>query len=243
MTDSQAVRKLGLGMPEMLPDLAIIDPLLPTGMPPQLTADTGMDVLTQAIEGYTSALYNDFSDGLSLKAIELVFHYLPRAVADGNDLIAREKMHNAATLAGLSFGNSMAALAHSLGHSFGAIFQIPHGRAVGLFLPYTIEFIARGPTPHRFQELSRFLALPAANPVEGAASLAEAVRQLAEAINQPLKISETLTLSFAAFEAKLPQLVDNAEADTVIAMASRIPTGEEIATLFRYAYHGKSIDF
>jgi alcohol dehydrogenase class IV len=243
LTDTREDRKLGLGVPEVLPDLAIIDPLLPQQMPPQLTADTGMDVLTQAIEGYTAALHNDFSDGVCLKALELVFNYLPRAVKDGHDLTAREKMHNAATLAGLGFGNSMAALAHSLGHSFGAIFHVPHGRAVGLFLPYTIEFIARGPAPTRFHELSRFLGLPAATPAEGAASLVKAVHQLAQSIGQPLTIPATLDLSPEAFEAELPRLVANAEADTVIAMASRIPTGEQVAGLFRAAYHGHTIDF
>ena len=243
LSDPAENRKLGVGTPQVLPDLAIIDPIFPQKMPTSLTVDTGFDVLTQAIEGYTASLHNDFSDGVCLKAIQLVFDYLPRAVANGNDMIAREKMHNAATLAGLGFGNSMAALAHSLGHSLGAIFHIPHGRAVGLFLPYTIQFIQRGPEPTRFQEISRFLHLPAETPVAGAASLVEAIQRLAAQVGQPLTIPEAGNVSQAQFEATLTQLVANAEADSVIAMSSRIPTGTEVKELFRYAYAGKAIDF
>ena len=243
LTDTAENRKLGLGHPDILPDLAIIDPLLPQKMPPRLTIDTGFDVLTQAVEGYTSALHNDFSDGVCLKAIQLVFDYLPRAVQEGDDLEAREKMHNAATLAGLGFGNSMAALAHSLGHSLGGIFRLPHGRAVGLFLPYTIQYIERGPTPTRFHEISRTLGLPASTPAEGAASLVQAIRRLAVTVGQPQTIKETLDIAPHDFEEALDHLVANAEADTVITMSSRIPTGQEIAQLFLYAYEGKAIDF
>jgi len=243
LTDAESGRKLGLGTPEILPDLAIIDPMLPQKMPPRLTADTGFDVLTQAIEGYTAALRNDFSDGLCLKAIQLVFDYLPCAVRDGQDMTAREKMHNAAALAGLGFGNSMAALAHALGHSLGAIFQIPHGRAVGLFLPYTIQYITTGPSPTRFHEISRFLGLPADTPAIGSTSLVEAIRTLATTVAQPLTIAEAIDISLPDFEKALDRLVANAEADTVIAMGARIPTEAEVARLFRYAYAGKAIDF
>ena len=243
LTDRVENRKLGLGHPDILPDLAIIDPILPQKMPARLTADTGFDVLTQAIEGYTAALHNDFSDGVCLKALQLVFDNLPTAVKNGDDLQAREKMHNAATLAGLGFGNSMAALAHSLGHSFGAIFHVPHGRAVGLFLPYTIQFIERGPAPTRFQEISRFLGLPACTSEEGAASLVKAIHSLAKTVGQPLTIPDSVAVDAQAFNNKLPQLVANAEADSVIAMSSRIPTSREIALLFQYAFAGKEIDF
>jgi alcohol dehydrogenase class IV len=243
LTDPIYKRKLGLGIPKVMADIAIIDPILPQKMPPRLTADTGFDVLTQGIEGYTASLHNDFSDGICLKAIQLVFEYLPRAVKDGNDMEAREKMHNAATLAGLGFGNSMAALAHSLGHSFGAIFHVPHGRAVGLFLPYTIQFIERGPHPTRFHEISRFLSLSVNTPTNGADSLIKTIRELATTVGQPLTIPEAIDVSAKEFEDALPRLVANAEADVLIAMGSRIPTTEEITKLFQYAYSGKDIDF
>ncbi len=245
LTDTAEKRKLGTGSPEMTADIAIVDPALPAKMPPPLTADTGLDALTHAIEGYTCALRNDFSDAVCLKATQLIFDYLPRAVKNGSDMEAREKMHNAATLAGLGFGNAMAALAHSLGHSLGAVFHVPHGRAVALFLPYTIEFIQRGDAETRFHEISRFLGLPAATPAEGAASLVDAIRDLSRKVGQPLTLKDTLgdSVSRAEFEAALDVLIANAEADSVIAMSDRIPTGDEVRQLFEYTYDGKEIDF
>ena len=244
LTDSGDRRKLVLGSRENMADLAIVDPVFVTALPPQVAADTGMDALTHAIEGYTSSWANDFCDGLCLKAIQLVFDYLPRMVADEEDggkprFEAREKMHNAASIAGLGFGNSMGALAHAMGHPLSPLFGIPHGRAVGLFLPYTIEFTARQ-APGRYAEIARFLGLDAASNAEGAASLAEAVRDLARRINQPTSVKE-LGIPREDFEAALQKMIEDGENDTVT--SARIPDREELAHLFRYAYEGKSIDF
>ncbi len=167
LTDPADQRKVAVGSPENLPDIAIVDPALAGTMPPQLTADTGLDALSHAIEGYTSSWHNDFSDGLCLKAIQLVFDNLPRAVANEQDAEAREKMHNAAAIAGLGFINSMCSLAHALGHSLGAVYNLPHGRTVGLFLPYTIQFNALGDEPTRYHEIAAFLGLPAATVRQG----------------------------------------------------------------------------
>ena len=240
LTDTEMRRKLGLGSRENMADIAIVDPALATTMPPQLTADTGMDALTHAIEGYTCTWHNDFSDGLCLKAIQLVFDYLPRAYEKG-DLEAREKMHNAACIAGLGFGNALAALAHSLGHSLGAVFHVPHGRAVGLFLPYTIEFSVRGGKT-RYAEIARFLGLPAGSEEEGAASLVTAIRGLLKKLDQPSIIGE-LGISPDEFEAELTKLVENAENDSCTVTSTRIPSTEEFERLFRYAYEGRNIDF
>jgi alcohol dehydrogenase class IV len=160
-------------------------------------------------------------------------------VADEEDTEAREKMHNAATIAGLGFGNSMGALAHAMGHPLSPLFGIPHGRAVGLFLPYTIEFTAQE-VPRRYAEIARFLGLGAASNAEGAASLAEAVRDLARRINQPTSVKE-LGIPREDFEAALQKMVADGENDTVT--SARIPNRDELARLFRYAYEGKSIDF
>ncbi len=241
LTDAAEGRKMALGSREALATLAIVDPALTADLPPRLTADTGMDVLTHAIEGYTSNLHNDFCDGLCLKAAQLVFAYLPRAVADGRDAEAREKMANAATIAGLGFGNAMAALAHALGHSFGAVFHQPHGRAVGLYLPYTIEFVANGGVS-RYADLAHFLRLPHADEASAAAALAAAVRGLARQIGQPLSVAE-LGIGEADHEAALERLCDFAEMDTQVVMAPRVPDRDELARLYRYAYHGQSVDF
>ena len=240
LTDTIENRKLGLGCREVHADIAIVDPKFAMSMPPELTADTGMDTLTHAIEGYTSGWKNDFSDGMCLKAMQLIFQYLPRAYRDGKDKEAREKMHNAASIAGLGFGNSMASIAHSAGHSLGALFHIPHGRAVGLFLPYTIEFAANI-SASNYSEIAHFLKLD----TEGRSavvSLVEAIRSLARDVNQPLTIKDT-GISYDSFERSLSKLVSYADNDTQTVTSARIPTTDEFERLFRYAYNGKTVDF
>jgi alcohol dehydrogenase class IV len=243
LTDTDEHRKLSVGHSENIPDLAIVDPVFVVNLPRQITTDTGMDVLTHAMEGYTSQWHNDFADGLCLKAVQLVFDYLPRAYeGGGGDPEAREKMHNAATIAGLGFGNSMAAMAHALGHSLGALFAIPHGRAVGLFLPYSIEFTVRGPVPTRYAEIARFLGLPACSEAEGAASLVQAIRELASRIDQPTSLQDA-GISPHEFEEELPALVDNAFNDSAMVVSLRFPEEEEVEAIFRRTFAGTSIDF
>jgi alcohol dehydrogenase class IV len=150
-------------------------------------------------------------------------------------------MHNAATIAGLGFGNALAALAHSMGHSLGGVFHVPHGRAVGLFLPYTIEFAVRGGGT-RYAEIARFLGLAAESEEEGAASLASAIRGLLKRLGQPTTIGE-LGISPDEFERELPKLVENAENDSCAVTSPRIPSTEEFKRLYRYAYEGRVVDF
>jgi len=244
LTDHKEQRKLGVGSRENLPDMAIVDPALTAELPPRLTADTGMDALVHAIEGYSNSWANDFCDGPCLKAAALVFKYLPRAYADGSDMEAREKMHNAATHAGKGFGNSMVALAHSLGHSLGGVFHTPHGRAVGLLLPYTIEFVSRGPTflPTRYAEIARHLCLPCGSEAESAGSLVDAVRQLLRQLDQPITLQE-LSIERDQFDQALETLATNAELDVYTVTSLRVPSHEELARLFRCAWDGRSIDF
>lgn len=239
VTDPEERRKMVLGSRENVPHLAIVDPSLTVGLPPSITADTGLDVLTHAIEGYTSLWRNDFSDGLCLQAIRLVFTYLPRAWANGQDTEAREKMHNAATIAGLGFGNSNAALAHAMGHPMSPAFGVPHGRAVGLFLPYTIEYTA-GFMAERYAEIAHFVGLPAATAEEGTTSLVQAVRDLAQSLGQAVTVAG-LGISPEAFEAALPKMVEDGLIDTTPCVRS--PDDEEMERLYRYAYEGKTVDF
>jgi alcohol dehydrogenase class IV len=242
LTDQEERRKVGLATAELVPDLAIVDPCLVSELPPQITADTGMDALTHAVEGCTSTWHNDFSDGPCLKAIQLVFDYLPRAYKNGaSDSEAREKMHNAASIAGLGFGNSMAALAHAMGHALEGVFHIPHGRSVGLFLPYAIEFAANGGNG-RYAGIARFLGLPAGDDTEAAASLVTAIRTLLRTIDQPTSVRQ-LGIALDSYNEAMPQLIANAETDTQIVTSPRIPDGDEMKRLFQYAYEGKSIDF
>ena len=244
LTDHAEHRKLALGNREVLPDLTILDPDMVKDMPPRLTADTGMDVLTHAVEGFTCSWHNDISDGLCLKAVQLVFEYLPRAYQQGaQDMDARLHMQNAATIAGLGFGNSNAALAHAMGHSLGADFHVPHGRAVGLFLPYTIEYCLRGdPGSTRYAELARFLGLPARDESQAGMTLAAAIRRLSAEIGQPGSLREC-GLTEDDFERELDVLVSNAMNDTTMLVSTRIPEEDELRRLFRCAYHGEAVDF
>jgi alcohol dehydrogenase class IV len=241
LTDTEAGRKLGLGSRETQARLAIVDPALSTSLPPRITADTGIDALSHAIEAYSSLWHNDFSDGLCLKAAQMVLEYLPRAIADGSDTEAREKMATAAAVAGLGFANSMAALAHAMGHALGAVFHIPHGRCVGVFLPFTIMYVATSGSG-RYADIAYFLHLPCDDEVTAGAALADAIFRLMRQIGQPVTISE-MGISSEAYEEAMENLCDLAEQDTQIVMSARIPTREELAELYRCTYEGRSVAF
>lgn len=243
LTDLEQKKKLALGNRELTPTIAIVDPSLTAKLPAKITADTGIDVLTHAIEGYCNNFHNDFSDALCLKATELVFRYLPRAVANGaDDGEAREKMANAATIAGLGFGNSFAALAHAMGHSFGAYFKIAHGRTVGLFLPYTMEFNLQGGVA-RYADIARYLGISdGQDEAEASQALIRAIRELERTIGQPTSVAE-MGIDRQKFDDALEVIVPNAELDNGILPSVRMPQSEELQQLFMYAYEGKPVDF
>lgn len=243
LTDTAEQRKLGLGSRENIADYAILDPELVALLPPRLTADTGLDALTHAVEGYTSTFYNDFTDGLCLNAARLVFEYLPRCCADEFDLDARTHLQNAATIAGLGFGNSMAALAHGLGHALGAVFHVPHGRAVALFLPYTIEYCLNGDNGStRYGELARFLGLPCQSEDQAGRALAAAIRRLEVTVGQPLTLQDA-GISADELDGGLDLLAANALNDTQTIMSTRIPDDADLRRLFLAALDGNTIDF
>jgi len=241
LTDTADERKLGLGSRESLADMAIVDPSLSSGMTPRLTADTGSDALTHAIEGYVSAWGNDFGDGLCVKAIDLILRYLPLAYEDGTNSEARERMANAATLAGLGFGNSMAGLAHSMGHALGGVFHTPHGRAVGLFLPYTMEYAARE-NPRRYAELARYLGLGGESDSAVADGLVDAVRDLLGRVGQPMSLKDT-GLERDAISERMAKLLENAANEATTVVHPRIASMEELERLFLYAWEGRRVDF
>lgn len=241
LTDTEEQRKMGLGNRENVADIAIVDPAMAAGMPPRLTADTGLDALTHAVEGYTGTWHTDLTDGLCVSAARLILRYLPRAVHDGTDRRARERMHNAATCAGLGFGNSMASMAHAMGHVLGAAFRVPHGRAVALFLPYTIEFAAHE-APERFAELAALLGCSRAEGEKGAQALARCIRDLCREVGNPTSVAEA-GIERQAYETRLQKLVDDAFNDTQMVTAARPASYDELNRLFLYAYEGRPVDF
>ena len=241
LTDSEEKRKVGLGNWENAADLAIVDPDMAAGMPRQLTADTGLDALVHAIEGYTCTWHADFTDGLCSHAAAEVFSALPQAVGDGANRSARARMHHAASVAGLGFGNAMASLAHAMGHALGAALGIPHGRAVGLCLPYTLEFVAHD-APERAAQLAMRLGISSGKAEPAARSLAQAVRALAQRVGNPVSLAEA-GVDRSVFDAALGKLVSNAENDTQIITSARSPSSEELRKLFAAAYHGDEVAF
>ena len=151
-------RKMGITHEEQIPDIAILDPLLTSTMSPALTASTGIDALSHALESYSRKETNDFIDAFSLHAIKLIFEYLPRAYKDGNDIEARSKMQNASALAGLAIGNSGAGIMHAMAHALGAEFGIPHGIAISLFMLDVIKFNCNY-APEKYLKIAESLGL------------------------------------------------------------------------------------
>ena len=241
ITDEREKRKMELASREVVADVAILDPSLPASMPPRLTADTGLDALTHALEAYVSRWHNDFSDALALWAIRAVFRYLPRAYRNGQDAEAREKLHNAATMAGMAFSNSQICIAHAMGHALGALFKVPHGRSVAVFLPYTIEYNARA-AADRYAEVADALGLGGEGAAEKTTKLVKAVRELLREVDGPLSVAD-LGIRRADYEARLEDLVDRAMSSTGTVANPRDVGRQEYARLFICAYEGKPVDF
>jgi acetaldehyde dehydrogenase / alcohol dehydrogenase len=197
LTEPVKQRKLIFAHYDIVPDLSILDPELTMGMPKALTASTGVDVLGHAVDGYTSKQQTDFSDGLCLQAMKMAFECLPKAYQDGNDSVAREKMQNAATIAGLGFGNSNTGLSHALAHSVGALFHIPHGRAVGIALPYSLEYIASNPPSpgapdpsERLGVAAKFIGIDAGSNAGRIQKFIEKIRDLEREVGEPLCLKD-----------------------------------------------------
>ena len=248
LTDAENQRKMGLGNRENTADIAVVDPALAAGMPPHLTADTGIDALTHAVEGFICTWHTDITDGLCLNAARDIFQYLPQAYEasqsdnpdQDNYKKAREKMHNAAACAGLGFGNAMASMAHAMGHTLGSIFHLPHGRAVGLFLPYTIEFAAQN-APQRINELTAALGIQTPKGKSGQ-DLASRIREVSQLVGLPGKIADA-GIDESGFISQLDKLVDDAFNDTQMITAPRTPSFQELEQLFKAAYYGQPVDF
>ena len=236
-------RKLTVVSPELMPDIAIVDPVLVSHLPAQITADTGMDVLTHALETFITPWHTPYTDGLALTATWLVFNYLSRAYKDGSDVEAREAMHNAATMAGIALSNASLGIGHSLAHAFGGLFHTPHGRTVGMFLPYALRYAANE-NPERLAAASRFLDLSRDDDDQVAVqALLDRIRQLQATLHQPCTIPELHPVSQEELAERMELLVGNAAADAFMLTTPRVPGNEETEQLFWYAFAGKEVDF
>ncbi|MFD2114799.1 bifunctional acetaldehyde-CoA/alcohol dehydrogenase [Paenibacillus yanchengensis] len=235
---------------ELTPDVAIIDPEFVYTLPKNQVADTGMDVLTHAIEAYVSVMANDYTDGLALKAIQIVFEYLEASYRTADEYV-REKMHNASTLAGMAFANAFLGINHSLAHKWGGRYHTPHGRTNAILLPHVVKYNASKPTKfasfpkygkfiadQRYMEIARLLGLPAATPQEGVNSLVLAIRKLNKALDIPETFQE-IGFDAAEFEANVDQLADRAFEDQCTTSNPRLPLVTELADVYRNAFYGK----
>ena len=237
ITDSEKHYKLSVGHAETVPDIAIVDPNLAASMPPKITAFTGIDALVHAVEGFTSNVKNDYADGLCLKAIQMVFQYLTKAYKDGTDKLAREKMHNAATIAGLGFGNSQAGLAHGAGHAIGAMFGIPHGITVGLMIPYVIEFNEKTSEEH-YKEINNFLGFSGEG--SNAKILSREIKKLMKEVELPTTIKELVPED--KFKDSLAKVIKLALGDPSTSTNKRHVLPEDLEPVLMAAYEGKSVD-
>lgn len=251
ITDKENNVKYPLADYELTPDVAIIDPQFVMTVPPSVTADTGLDVLTHAIEAYVSNMANDYTDGLCMKAIELVFKYLPRAYRNGSsDEEAREKMHNASTIAGMAFANAFLGINHSLAHKMGAEFHVPHGRANAMLMPHVIRYNASKPkkftafpkyehfiADKRYAEIAKMLGLPCSTTEEGVESLVQAIIKLAKEMKVTMSLAD-FGVSQAEFNSKVDYLADKAFEDQCTTANPKLPLVSELAEIYKKVYKG-----
>lgn len=251
ITDKEKNKKYPLADYELTPDVAIVDPDLVMSLPKSVTADTGMDVLTHAIEAYVSNMASDYTDGLAEKAVEIVLKYLEQAYDDGSNRLAREKMHNASTLAGMAFTNAFLGINHSLAHKIGAEFHLPHGRINAIILPYVIKYNSSKPTKfvsfpkyeyfiadEKYYELAKKVGLKADTKEEGITSLIVKIQELNEHLNIPKSLQEA-GIEEQEFLAKVDMLADRAFEDQCTTANPRLPLVTELKEILLDSYYGK----
>ncbi len=251
ITDKEKNKKYPLADYELTPNVAIVDTDLVMSLPKSVTADTGMDVLTHALEAYVSNMASDYTDGLAEKAAELVFKNLRDSYNNGANRYAREKMHNSSTIAGMAFTNAFLGVCHSMAHKIGAEFHLPHGRINAILLPYVIKYNGvDAPTKfvsfpkyeyyvakHKYAEISRRMNFPAYTDDEGVESLINEVNKLREDVGIPKSFKEA-GIDEKEFMAKVDILADRAFEDQCTSANPRVPLVNEIKQMLVDSYYG-----
>jgi len=251
ISDKKNDKKYPLADYALTPTVAIVDPEFTTNLPAGVTAVTGMDVLTHAIEAYVSVLANDYTDGLCLQAIKMVFEYLPKAVKDGkNDLEAREKMHNASTIAGMAFANAFLGMNHSLAHKIGGVFHVPHGLANAILLPHVIRYNGTVPSKlstwpkydyykadKKYCEIARLLGLKADSVQEGVESLAKATLELGKEVGIEMNFGSN-GINEDEWNDKLLEIAYLAYEDQCSPANPRVPLVNDMIEILKKAYKG-----
>ncbi|WP_347491638.1 bifunctional acetaldehyde-CoA/alcohol dehydrogenase [Desulfoscipio sp. XC116] len=233
---------------ELTPDVAIIDPDFVGTLPPAVIADTGLDVLTHALEAYVSVMASDYTDAMAMKATELVFNYLLASYGEKDNFTARSKMHNASCIAGMAFTNAFLGICHSLAHKLGGEFHITHGRANAILLPHVIRYNAGLPSkfasfpqyeyfqaPEKYRQIAAFLGMPAGSVEEGVDSLIAGVAKLRADVGIPDTFAQC-DIDVALFKQKVPELAEKAFLDQSTTANPRMPLIEELAEILLRAY-------
>jgi len=258
ITDTETGKKYPLADYALTPTVAIIDPVLTAMMPRSLAADSGFDALTHAIEAYVSVYANDFTDGMALQAITLIFANLAASVngdpAHPDTVEAREKMHNAGTIAGMAFGNAFLGIVHAMAHTLGSAFKLVHGRTNAVLLPHVIRYNGTIPTkltswpkyesyvaPERFQRIAAMLGLPATTPAEGVESFAAALEALRSEVGIPASFA-AWGVPEADFMGRLEELAMGSYEDQCAPANPRMPMRADMKDLMTAAYYGTSLD-
>lgn len=222
--------KQGIGDMEMMPDVALLEPKITASLPPKLTAETGFDALTHAIEAYVSRRANDLTDTLSEKAVLEIFKYLPLAYEHGDNLLYREKMQTYSMIAGLAFTNCSLGIVHSIAHSFGAVFGVTHGLANAIVLPYVVKFnfdceYAKA----KYDVIAEKL---------GKEDLYDAICALQKQLNIPVRMKDVIN-DDEKFEKYLELVTEKSIADGCTKTSPIIPDHETMKELVRKVYYGE----
>ena len=251
ITDATTGTKWPIADYELMPNMAIIDADYMMGQPKGLTSASGIDALTHALEAYASIMATDYTDGLALKAAKLIFDYLPSAYEKGaDDPIAREKMANASTLAGLAFSNAFLGVCHSMAHKLGAYHHLPHGIANALLIEHVMRYNAdpapvkmgtfsQYPYPHakeRYCEMARFIGIQGKNDDEVFENFIKAIAELKAKVGIKRTIKE-YGVTEEDFMATLDEMVENAFNDQCTGANPRYPLMKEIKEMYLKAYH------
>lgn len=239
ITDYKKQIKYPLADFNLTPDIAIVDSELAEKMPAKLTAHTGMDALTHAIEAYVATESTTFTDPLALQAIVMVRDYLMKSYEENTE--ARERMHEAQCLAGMAFSNALLGITHSMAHKIGAIFDITHGCANAIFLPYVIQFNSKD-CEGRYANIARYLGLKGESDKDLVNALIDFIREL----NKKLSIEDSLKaygIDENEFKEKVDYMAHNAVLDACTASNPRKTDEEQMKNIYTYAFYGKDIDF
>lgn len=238
ISDSSKNEKFVVIDDSMVPDLAILDTHFTMSGPPAITADAGMDVLTHGLEAYVARGATDFSDACAEKAVELTYKFLLETYRNGDNQLAREKLHHASAMAGIAFNNAGLGICHSLSHAIGAFFHLSHGRINGLLLPHVIAFNASladketSVVAKSYAQLGNRLGIYGATPKQGARALIYAIERLMKQMDMPSSI-EGLGIDRQAFNRMIPEMAKRALADACTPSNPRTVTLEDLEAIYR----------